>query len=124
MDYKVIMDTYTIDLPEFIEKYDSTNEQGKVALNIDKFFKAINNKDYRYAYNHLSSGFKDEYFNNLSDFENYINEKFFDNNIIEYKTFEERADNIYVYKIQISTDGSNEKISNSIIVKLRRRNRL
>ena len=49
--YSVVLDTYTIDLPEFIEKYNSANEKTKVGLNIQKVFDAINNEDYEYVYN-------------------------------------------------------------------------
>ena len=36
MNYTVILDTYTLDLPEFIEKYDSGTDEEKVKLNINK----------------------------------------------------------------------------------------
>ena len=68
-DFKIILDTYTIDLPEFLEKYNSTNAQGKVGLNIQKFMDAINADDYNYAYNCLSTGFKTNYFKTVQDFE-------------------------------------------------------
>ena len=48
--YSVVLDTYTIDLPEFIEKYNSANEKTKVGLNIQKVFDAINNEDYETIY--------------------------------------------------------------------------
>ena len=56
--YSVVLDTYTIDLPEFIEKYNSANEKTKVGLNIQKVFDAINNEDYEYVYNKLDNTFK------------------------------------------------------------------
>ena len=61
-EFRLMLDAYTLDLPEFLEKYNSTNEQGKVVLNIQKFIDAINSYDYNYAYNCLSTGFKTNYF--------------------------------------------------------------
>lgn len=51
MNFTVILDTYTIDLPEFTEKYTKASDEEKVLLNIQKGFTAINDKDYRYVYN-------------------------------------------------------------------------
>ena len=47
LDYTVVLDTYTVDLPEFTEKYNKVNAQEKVALNINKVITALNNKDYK-----------------------------------------------------------------------------
>ena len=38
MDYTVILDTYTIDLPQFTEKYNNSTDAEKVLLNIQKVF--------------------------------------------------------------------------------------
>ncbi len=37
LKYSLLLDTYTVDLPEYTEKYNSSNEQNKVAFCIDKF---------------------------------------------------------------------------------------
>ena len=50
LDYTVILDTYTIDLPEFTDEYNSSSDSEKVLLNIQKVFEAINNGDYNYVY--------------------------------------------------------------------------
>ncbi|MDO5556000.1 MAG: hypothetical protein Q4G09_05075 [Clostridia bacterium] len=106
MQYTVILDTYTLDLPEFIEKYNSVNEQGKVALNIQKFTQAINSQDYKYAYNCLSNGFKTNYFNNQQSFETYIKQNLYSNNKIEFVNFSVNG-GVYTYKVQF-TDKENE----------------
>lgn len=124
MNCSFILDTYTIDLPEFIEKYNSTTEQGKVALNIQKFTQALNEKDYKYAYNCLSSGFKKNNFNSLEDFENYIQENWFEDFKVEYGEFEESA-GIFKYTISMRNKDENaliedadEEITKTIIMKL------
>lgn len=118
MQFKIILDTYTIDLPEFIEKYNSTNEQGKVALNIQKFTQSLNEKDYSYAYNCLSEGFKDNYFKEIEDFENYIKDNLYENIIVSYDSFEE-VTGLYRYTITIkNADNEEESIQKTIIMKL------
>lgn len=118
LNYSVILDTYTLDLPEFLEKYNSTNENGKVALNIQKFIQAINSKDYNYAYNCLSSGFKDNYFKSVEEFEKYVKENLYNNNEVQYKEFEEES-NLYKYTINIiDIDNPNNVLDKTIIMKL------
>ena len=88
MNYTVMFDDYVIPTPEFIEKYNSTTEQGKTILNIDKFFKALEDKSYYYAYNCLSEGFRNNYFKTLEDFEEYVNQNLYSSSHIEYEEFE------------------------------------
>lgn len=109
MDYEVILDTYTIDLPQFLEKYEEGNEQVKVGMNIEKFISAINAKDYRYAYNCLADSFKNNYYQTQESFEDYVKNNFFENNKIEYIQFSKEGNN-YVYDIKIlNTQGEEEK---------------
>ena len=46
-DYSIILDTYTIDLPEFTTKYAAATDEDKVLMNIQKVFEAINDADYK-----------------------------------------------------------------------------
>jgi len=107
MNYSVILDTYTIDTPQFIEKYNSANAQGRMALNLQKFFDAIESNDYNYAYNCLSDGFKNNNFASLESFETYIKGICYSDLDIEYEAFEEKS-GLYTYKIRITNlDDSN-----------------
>lgn len=101
MDYKVLLDTYTIDQPEFIENYDSASDVEKAGYNIDKFMTAINTKDYNYAYNHLAQSFKQNNFTTLESFINYIQNNFYSNNECEI-TNGQKEGNYYVYTVNIS----------------------
>ena len=76
MQYTLLLDSYTIDLPEFTEKYNKSHEQQKVALNLQKFFEALNSKDYKYAYSKLADSFKNNHFATQGSFENYIKNNF------------------------------------------------
>lgn len=118
MDYSIMLDTYTLDLPEFLEKYNSTNEQGKVVLNIQKFIDAINSYDYNYAYNCLSTGFKTNYFKTVQDFEKYIESTLYAKNEVSYESFEEQS-GLYKYKVKITNkENQTESTTKTFIVKL------
>ena len=108
MSYDVILDTYTIELPEFTEKYDKSNAREKVILNLNKFMQSINDKDYKYAYSLLADGFKANNFKTQTDFENYIKTNFFENNNFEYKEFGDEANTYYTYEIKITDKTGND----------------
>ena len=109
IEYEDIIEKYTIDLPQFLEKYEEGNEQVKVGMNIEKFISAINAKDYRYAYNCLADSFKNNYYQTQESFEDYVKNNFFENNKIEYIQFSKEGNN-YVYDIKIlNTQGEEEK---------------
>lgn len=118
MNYEVMLDNYVINTEEFVSKYVETTVQGKVILNIDKLFKAINDKSYYYVYNFFATEFKNRYFKSLDDFERYTTENFFENNRIEYKNFEEQ-NGLYIYTIEIYNENNEEEsIEKTIIMKL------
>lgn len=101
MQYSVILDTYTIDLPEFIEKYNTMTEEQKVLFNIQKFFEAINHQDYKYAYNKLDTTFRNNNFGSLTQFEAYAKKNFFNDNKLAAGKAEKQG-NLYLYDITIS----------------------
>lgn len=112
--YTVVLDTYTIDLPEFLTKYNSSNERIKVGMNIQKVFDAINDKDYEFVYNKLDSSFKQNNFKTLSEFKDYV-EKNFVGKQLKYDECQQQG-SIYVFNITI-TDGTNQTGKN-VIMKL------
>lgn len=117
MDFEVILDTYTIDLPEFVEKYEVATEQQKVALNIDKFIQAINARDYKYAYGCLADSFKNNYFKTQAEFENYAKQNFFDNNTVGYKEFSIQGD-VYSYSVVLTNKATGEQKNKTFIMQL------
>ena len=118
MQIKFILDDHTLETEEFLEKYNSTEEEGKVALNIQRFVDALNTKDYEYAYNCLSDGFKDNYFKNIEDFKKYVNEKLYDNISLHYLSYS--SDNgLHRYTVVMAHSGDQvETIQKTIIMKL------
>lgn len=117
LNFDVILDTYTIDLPEFTEKYTKASDEEKVLLNIQKCFTAINDKDYNYVYNKLDSTFKANNFKTLADFEKYINANFFDKNETSASNAKKQG-NIYMYDIKIKNKDNTSSITKTFVMKL------
>lgn len=112
MNYDLLLDTYTINMPQFIKKYENGNNQLKVGMNIDKILSAIKEKDYNYIYGKLDETYRKNNFANIEDMRNYI-ENVFVSNDVNYSEFKDLG-GIYTYKLIIS--GSNSDIT--IIMKL------
>lgn len=120
LNYSVILDTYTIDLPEFVEKYNEASDDEKILYNIQKVFEAINSGDYKYVYNKLDETFKSNYFKTQESFENYVKEKWYINNDVSYGTYEKNGE-VYVYNLQIkdADNKANQTVSQKIVMKLK-----
>ena len=77
MQYSLLFDTYTIPTDKFKEQYNNSNNENKVKLNIDKWVKMVNNRDYENAFNYLDETFRVNTFNNSeAEFEQYMREKY------------------------------------------------
>ena len=119
MQYTVILDTYTVDLPEFIEQYTKASDEDKVLMNIQKFFDAIDDGDYRYAYNKLDETYKANNFATLEEFENYVKSNFFAKNSLSAGSAEKQGD-IYLYNVTISdaSGESDDSVTTSFVMQL------
>lgn len=117
MKFSIILDTYTVDIPRFIEKYNQSNDKTKVALNINKFITGINDGNYNYSYSILAESFKQNKYQNIEIFKQYIKQNLFDKNKVEFKEFSQQGSN-YIYKIKISNEDGTEKKDMTIIMKL------
>lgn len=103
MKYTLFLDTYTADLPDFTEKYNGSNNQEKIVLNIEKIFSAINSKDYKYVYSKLADSFKNNYFKDENTLKNFIEQNLYSKNNVEYKEFE-REGTLATYKIKVEKE--------------------
>ena len=118
MDLTFILDTYTIDLPEFLTKYEESNETDKVALNIEKIKEAINAKDFEYVYNKLDNTFRNTKYSNYNNFENELKSKLFERNTFEYKKIENQG-NVFIATVIARNSKKEEETSEmKIIMKL------
>ena len=111
MQYTLILDTYTINIPEFLERYEKARPEEKVILNINKFMQAINDENYKYAYSILADGFKEKNFKTIESFEEYVKSNFFENNKFSYEKFGNEANMYYTYDINITDANLEENAS-------------
>ncbi len=117
--YTVMLDNYTIPTAEFTEEYNTKSDSEKVILNIKRFFMGIDDKNYGYSYSVLSEGFKSNKYPSKNDFINYVKQNFFEENKIEYISYE-KENNLYIYNIKVSdaTGKNNNTKELSVIVRL------
>lgn len=102
MDYTILLDNYTIKTEEFITTYNKASDAKKVATDIEIFIKMINNKDYKNAYECLSSEFKQNYFKTIDEFKNYVQKNFYDTNYITIKNVQTKS-NVYTCTANIKS---------------------
>lgn len=123
MQYKVIADVHTLDLEEFVNKYNSGDEIQKVGMNIEKIMDALNTKDYGYVYSKLANSYKAKNFPTYESFEEYARNMFVGVNSIEYIEHDQEGEN-YLYSIifKDSTGQSIIRIEKTIIMQLKDNN--
>ena len=118
MKYNVLLDIYTIELPNFVESYNNSNEAEKVQYDIQLWFYAINDGDYAYAYNKLDQTYRNNNFPIQVDFENYMKTTFYAYNKLGYTSYEKNGD-LYIYKMVITnSEDSTQTIEKQFVVKL------
>lgn len=117
--YTVILDNYTIPTDDFTEEYSKSSEAEKVILNIKRFFMGIDDKNYGYSYSVLAESFKNNKYPTKNDFVNYAKQNFFEQNEIEYISYE-KENGVYIYKIKLTdaTGKSSGEREFNIILKL------
>lgn len=118
-EYTVMLDSYVIPTADFTEQYNDSSEVEKVILNIKKFFMGIENKNYGYSYNLLSETFRSNEFPTKADFTNYIKQNLFEENEVNYTSYEKK-NGLYIYNIEVTdaTGNSSEEKTFNIIVRL------
>ena len=119
MQYTTMLDTYTADLPQFIERYNSSNDAEKAGLNLQKVVDALNNNDYEYVYNKLDETFKTNNFKTLENFEQYIQNNLYTSANVEFSNYQNSGE-LHMFDATF-TDKNNENsnaITKTFIVKL------
>ena len=115
LDYEYILDTYTIDLPQFTEKYNAASADEKAGMNIQKVIDAINDSDYHYVYSKLDETFKKSNFSSEDAFKKYA-EQNFGNKRLEYESSKQEGD-LYISDITIK-ENETSIAQKKIIMKL------
>lgn len=120
MDYKVLLDNYTINSEEFIKEYDGSSEEEKVALNIEKIVQAMNVHDYKYIYDKLDETFRNNNWGSEEAFEQYMRENFPLHYDVKYTTYSNEG-TTYVQQINLTdiTGETEGTISLNIIMQLK-----
>lgn len=120
LDYKILLDTYTITTDKFKTEYDSADEQNKVAMNVDKWVQMLNNRDYKTAYSVLDETFRNNNWGSVDAFEQYMREKFPLYYKVEYTTFRDE-NSTYIQEIVLSdiTGGSDTRATVNVIMQLK-----
>ena len=121
--YTIQLDTYTIDIKQFLDKYNSASEENKVTLNLDKFRQMLNLKDYESAYNVLDETFRNTKFGTIDNFEQYVKDNWFDNNKFEYEEVNKNG-NVYTLSTNIINNNADDNsykqnINKVFIIKLK-----
>ena len=123
-EYEVFLDSYTIDIPVFTEKYNNSTNENKVALNLEKIRGAINTKDYQYVYEKLDETFRKKNFDSLQKFKEYVQNNFFEYNDFGYKEIKQEG-KVYAASFDVSNSTDKEKYADSynVIMRLDEKNK-
>ena len=95
MKYTVILDTYTVKLLAYQSEFEKADDNKKVELCLNRFLEAINNQDYKKAYEYLNKTFRDNEFGSVEEFEKYIKNTWFKVNNFVYQSTEKSTNETY-----------------------------
>lgn len=108
MKYTLVLDSYTINLPEFLRKYNAAGTVDKVGYNIQKILEAINYKDYEYVYNKLDLEFMANNYVTIEQLKRDIEENLFEKNKVkDVSSYTEGM--TYIFKLVITDINDNKK---------------
>lgn len=119
LDYKVLLDIYTVEQEETITAYNGYNHRQKIAYNINKWVQMINNKDYIGTYNLLNKTFRENNWGSLEEYENFIKQNYPSYYEVEYAQYEESGENSIQTITLKDIDGKEENKSLTIVMKLK-----
>ena len=121
MEYKVLLDNYTIKNEELTKLYNEAKETEKVNSNIKEFFNMVNMKDYNGIYNKLDETFKSNNYATLNDLKSYIRQNLYDYCVVKETTSSEKNNNNYIYTVSFANgDNKNAETKEiTIVMKLK-----
>ena len=119
LDYKVLLDIYTIEQEKAIKAYNGYNNRKKIAYNVNKWVQMINNKDYQGTYNLLNTTFRDNTWSTLEQFENFIKQNYPSYYEVEYGQYEENGESSVQTIILKDIEGKEENKTVTLIIKLK-----
>lgn len=107
MNYEIMLDSYTIPLNDTIEKYKSTSDLKKACMCLEFVKEMINMNDYNALYSRMNSTFKQNNYNSVDAYKNYIKNKYYSINSFEYVSYK-KSENNYIINVKVK-DSSSDK---------------
>lgn len=116
MKYKVLLDSYTVDINLIKDSYNNYDSEAKAARAIKVFSEMLSRKDYKSAYECLNETFAKNNFNSLESFKQYCNDNFYEKH--DFNVLQTRKENdLLILNIEIvnKNDNSQSNIKNFIV---------
>ena len=104
--YTLMLDNYTLVLPQYKQMYENNFTSVQARYCIERFMRAINDKNYEFAYSKLLQIQKNNYYPTINDFINFIQNNLYSENAYEYGENFSVSDNVYQYSLKV-TDANN-----------------
>lgn len=118
LDYKVLLDIYTVEQEKAIKAYNGYNDRKKIAYNVNKWVQMINNKDYQGTYNLLNTTFRNNTWNTLEQYENFIKQNYPSYYEVEYGQYEENGESSVQTITLKDIEGKEQNKTVTLIIKL------
>ena len=121
-DYTILLDNYTIKVDTYEEEYNKSSIDQKIQANVYIFLQMINTKDYYHAYELLDETFKNNNFDTLDKFKEYVNTNFFNYNLNTTSNVDisnEGSTYIYETKIRSGAGSAAETKNLTVIMQLK-----
>ena len=120
MNYKVMLDSYTIPLEETAKKYAGASDEEKVTMCLECVREMVNLRDMQSMNKYMNTIFKDNNFSNQTTLSNYVMSKYYNNTKFEYLSYT-LSGNSYIVKVKISDMDYNDddhSYTNDYVIKL------
>lgn len=119
LDYKVLLDIYTVEQEKAIKAYNGYNNRKKIAYNVNKWVQMVNNKDYQGTYNLLNTTFRNNNWSTLEQFENFIKQNYPSYYEIEYGQYEENGESSVQAITLKDIEGKEQNKTVTLIIRLK-----
>lgn len=119
MDYKILLDSYTVPLEETVKRYNESNSIEKACMCVKTVEEMINNKDYKTMYDRMNSIFKQNNFSTQQSFESHIKSKYYMNCKFDFVSYKASEDS-YIINVKVTNlDSESEFFETEYVVKLK-----
>ena len=102
MNFTIQLDSYTVPDPTYTEEYAQLPESEKASANVGIFMQMINTKDYTHAYEKLADGFKNNYFQSVDQFKEYVKNNWHNVNKYTINSYKNEG-NVYIFDVSLNS---------------------